>query len=94
LTQPIIVNQHSSKNVWRFTLAFTLGDALTSQLNEGERVSATGLKQDHVEVHIAAAILEQATDKYPIAALALSLATQEDAATLRSEQALTTHHPI
>jgi hypothetical protein len=85
LAQSITIDQHCPMYVWRLTLALALGNSLASKLNECQGISATGLEQDHVKVHIAAAILKQATDECSVAALAFSFATQKDATTLRYE---------
>jgi hypothetical protein len=75
LTQAIIINEHRPMHVRGLALTFTLGNAFSSEFNECQWISAARLEQDHVQVHIAASVLEQATDKCPIAALALSFAT-------------------
>jgi hypothetical protein len=93
LAEPVAIHQYGSMPVRGFTLAFAFEDSPPSLLNECQRVSATGIEQDHVKVDITALAFQQTADECSITALTLSFAPQEDPAALRYEQAAAARHP-
>jgi hypothetical protein len=93
LAKAITVYQYGPMYVRGLSFAFSLNNSLAGKLNEGQGIAAARLEQDHMKVDITAASFQQAADQYPIAALALSLASQEDATALRYERAAAACHP-
>jgi hypothetical protein len=69
-------------------------DDFPSALDQSERVAASGIQHDGIEMNGQSLTVQHAPDQHTVTALAFAFATQEDAAPLRAPGAAHLCYPI